>query len=134
MKSDENVLVELERATAGLLFMSESDYPFETIFWKGLPEISTQFLRSLAGVSEDAAVEIVSLDDFFRVALSDEGWRSDESRKDAERYRDLVRILKEDLDQAKVYRVGKINMHVYIVGRSKVTGNWLGVSTRVVET
>ena len=133
MKSDEEVLAELERATVGLLFMSESDYPFETIFWKELPEISPQFLRELTGHSENAPVEIVSLNDFFRLAVSEESWRSEESRRAAVRYRNLVQILKDELDETKVYRVGEVNIPVYIVGRNS-TGNWLGVSTRVVET
>jgi hypothetical protein len=31
------------------------------------------------------------------------------------------------------YRVGTVNVAVYVVGRSP-EGHWLGVSTRVVET
>lgn len=116
MKSDEEIIEELKQQTKGLLFMSESDYPFETIYWKGLSEISAQYLRSLTGQAEDTPVEIVSVDEFFRNTMFD-----------------LVRTLKDSLDELKVYRVGKINIPVYIIGRSK-TGNWLGVSTRVVET
>ena|SRR5438270_8935754 len=133
MKSDEEVLAELERATVGLLFISESDYPFEIVYWKELQEVSPQLLRSLTGHPESAPVEIVSLDDFFRVAVSEESWRSEESRRDAKKYRNLVRMLKDDLDEVKVYRIGGINISVYIIGRNR-TGNWLGVSTRVVET
>lgn len=132
-KSDEDVLDELERAIVGLLFISESDYPFETIYWKELPEISPQFLRNLTRHGESAPVEIMNLNDFFRVAVTEESWRSEESRRAAAKYRNLVRILKDDLEDAKVYRVGEINITVYIVGLNR-TGNWLGVSTRVVET
>ncbi len=133
MRSDEELLDELERAAEGILFMSEADYPFETLYWKGLSEISPKFLRSLTGHSDSSPIEIVSLDDFFRVALSEESWRSEEDRQAAGKYSNLVRILKDDLDVAKVYRVGEINIPVYIVGRNR-TGNWLGVATRVVET
>jgi hypothetical protein len=133
MKSDKGIIEELKQLTEGLLFMSESDYPFETVCWEGLPEISAQFLRSLSGEAEDAPVEIVSVDEFFRVAMSEESWRRDESRQDAQRYRGLVQTLKDNLEELKVYRVGKINIPVYIVGRNK-TGNWLGISSRVVET
>ena len=133
MKSDEGMLAELEAATAGLLFMSEADYPFETVCWKGLPEINAQFLRSLTGHAEDAPVEIVGVDNFFRVAVSDKNRNTPESRQEAERYRQLVQILKENLDELKVYLSDTINLPVYIVGRTKA-GNWLGLSTRVVET
>lgn len=35
MKTDEAIAQELEAATEGLLFMSESDYPFAVITWPG---------------------------------------------------------------------------------------------------
>jgi hypothetical protein len=127
MKSDKEIIEELRQLTEGLLWMSESDYPFETIYWEGLPEINAQILRSLSGQAEDAPVEIASVDEFFRVAVSEE------SRQEAKRYRGLVQTLKDNLDELKVYRVGQINIPVYIVGRNK-TGNWLGISSRVVET
>jgi Nuclease A inhibitor-like protein len=132
-KSDEDILVELKRQTEGLLFMSESDYPFETVYWKGLPEVSKQFLLGLTGQAADAPVEILSPDDFFRVAMSEESWRAEEGRAEAKSYRALVELLTKSLDDVKVYRVGRISMPVYIVGRNW-TGNWLGVSTVVVET
>lgn len=133
MKSDQGIIEELKQLTEGLLWMSESDYPFETILWEGLPEISAQFLRSLSGQAEDAPVEIVSVDEFFRVAMSEESSRTEESRRDAKKYRRVVQTLKDNLDEVKVYRVGKINIPVYVVGRNQ-TGNWLGISSRVVET
>jgi hypothetical protein len=44
-----------------------------------------------------------------------------------------LRLLEENLADLKVFRVGVVNIPVYIAGRS-ASGNWLGVSTRVVET
>ena len=133
MKSDDEVIEELQKATEGLLFMSESDYPFETICWQELTELSPAFLRNQAGLAVDAPLETISLDDFFQVAASDAEWRSPESRQAAVKYRNLIAFLKENLDNVKVYKLGRVNMPVYIVGQSKA-GNWLGLSTRVVET
>jgi len=31
----ESIIAELEKATEGLLFQSESDYPFKPFLWKG---------------------------------------------------------------------------------------------------
>jgi len=133
MKSDDEIVEELSKATEGLLFLSESEYPFETIYWKELPEVSPAFLRNLARLQVDASVETISLDDFFHVAASDASWLSDESRQAAVKYRNLIALLKGNLDDVKVYKLGSVNMPVYVVGQSK-TGNWLGISTRVVET
>ncbi len=49
MKSYEQLLAELEGATEGLTFMSESDYPLEVIRWEGTDEISPEFIRESAG-------------------------------------------------------------------------------------
>ena len=51
----------------------------------------------------------------------------------AENYRNILQVLSQNLADSKAYKVGRINMPVYVVGRSK-RGNWLGVSTRVVQT
>lgn len=133
VKGDDQVLAELRQATKGLLFMSESDYPFETVRWEGLPEITPEYLRSLEGHSPDSPVEVRSVDDFFRQAAAEEAWKGEEELAAARRYQALVRLLKKSLEDVKVYRIGEINIPVYIVGRSG-TDNWIGLSTRVVET
>ena len=132
-KSDAEIIAELKQLTEGLLFMSESDYPFETVYWTGASEITRQFLLDQSGQAEDAPVEILSLDDFLRVAMSEESWRSTEGRAEAKRYRALAECLKESLDELKVYKIGRIRTPVYILGRNW-TGNWLGISTLTVET
>jgi hypothetical protein len=133
MKSDEEIIEELKRMIDGLLFMSEADYPFEIVYREGQREMSPEYLRELSGQSGDAPVEVRSVDDFFRVAVSEPAWKGETELAVAKRYQALLRLLKENLDELKAYRVGEINIRVYIIGRAK-TGNWLGVSTRVVET
>jgi hypothetical protein len=133
MKSDEEMTEELKRLTDGLLFMSESDYPFEIFYREGNAELRPQSLRELARQPGDSPVEVTSVDDFFGVAASEPVWKGDGQLAVAKRYQALVRLLTENLEDLKVYRVGSINIAVYIIGRAQ-TGNWLGISTRVVET
>jgi hypothetical protein len=97
--------------------MSESDYPFVVIHWEGLTELTHDFLCRLSGEPQGCRVEEMEVEDF----LLDE------------KYRNIVRVLSTNLDERKAYKVGRINMPVYVVGRSK-GGNWLGVATRVVQT
>jgi hypothetical protein len=133
MKSDEQILAELEQATAGLFFMSESDYPFGVVRWEGLPEVTPQFLRGVTGQNADAPVAIQSVEAFFGGALAAEELKGKREWVALTGYQALVQLLKDSLDDLRVYRVGEINIPVFIVGRSK-SGNWLGISTRVVET
>jgi hypothetical protein len=133
MKSDEELSGELRKATDGLLFMSESDYPFEIIKWDGAEVITHEYLRRIERSGPETPVEEISIDDFFQSAAGEQEWKGAAELSAAKRYQALVRLLTENLTEVRVYRVGKINIGVYVVGRSG-EGNWLGVSTRVVET
>ena len=115
--NDAQILEQLKRATAGLLFMSESDYPFELIQWEGLTDVTPEFLCRVSGEPADCPVQELEVQDFLT----------------AERYRRLVDVITDNLVEPKAYKVGRINMPVYVVGRS-AGGKWLGVSTRVVQT
>jgi hypothetical protein len=131
MKSDEQILAEIGKAAGGLLLMSESDYPLEPFRMEGPHEPPPERLRQLAGEAEDAPVETLSLDDFFRAAAATTP-RQDGGAAFGS-FHPLVRTLKENLTGLRVYKVGRINMPVYVVGRSS-SGSWLGISTRVVQT
>ena len=133
MKRDAQLIEELERAIAGLLFMSESDYPFSAFVWKGNRLITEDYLREQAGSAKDAPVKTQSVDEFFRAAVSEPDWKGEEELALAKRYQTLVRWLKENLQDPKVYRIGEIDIPVYVLGRSP-EGNWIGISTRVIET
>jgi hypothetical protein len=130
--TDEQLLNELREATRGLTYMSESDYPFEVFNW-GAAEPSREFLRGLTGAASDVQVETTTAANFFRVAASEPEWKNAEQLNEARRFQTLLRLLEQHLTDLRVYRVGAVNIPVYVAGRGG-SGNWLGVSTRVVET
>lgn len=115
--NDAQILEQLRRATAGVLFMSESDYPFEVIQWEGLTAPTHEFIRSLTNESADCEIQELELENFLAGG----------------KYQNIVKVFTTNLSHHKVYKVGRINMPAYVVGRSS-SGKWLGVSTRVVET
>lgn len=118
MEADnQHVLGRLSQAAAGLLFMSESDYPFELIQWEGPDEPTADFIRTVAGEAEDAPVQRLNVEQFLNSG----------------RYQRLLLALQHELSDLRGYKVGRINMPVYVVGLSR-EGSWLGVATRVVET
>ncbi len=130
--TDTELLEALREATRGLTFMSESDYPFEVFDWGGT-EPTPEFLRGLDGSDVAAPVEMRTPAKFFRAATSEPDWKGADELAVARRFQKLQRLLEENLSDLKVFRIGEVNLPVYVVGRS-ADGNWLGVSTRVVET
>lgn len=130
--TDAQILEALKEATRGLTFMSESDYPFEVFDW-GQAEPTPEFLRGLDNSAPDAPIETRTAAEFFRAATSEPDWKGAEELAVAKKFQTLLRLLKANLSDLKVFRVGTINIPVYIAGRS-ADGSWLGLSTRVVET
>ena len=73
------------------------------------------------------------VDDFFAIATQGEDWHDKEEREAAKRFQHLVSVLKHNLSQLQVFRVGSINIDAYIVGVTP-GGDWMGLSTKLVET
>jgi len=124
---------QLQKASQGLLFISETDAPFEVIHWQAQGELTPAKLLQLTEHPPDAPVEVVSVDEFFAIATAEEDWHDQEERETAKRFRQLVSILKQNLSQLQVYRVGDRSIDAYIVGVTP-SGEWAGLATKLVET
>ncbi|RCJ36904.1 nuclease [Nostoc minutum NIES-26] len=125
----------LKQASDGLLFMSESDYPFEVFFWSAQAKetLTDQKLLQLTGHSQDVLVETVDLDYLFRNSAQEKDWHDRQQKETVKKFQSLVETLKANLSDIQVYRVGTINIDVYIVGKTP-SGDLAGLSTKVVET
>jgi len=122
-----------QKATDGLLFMSESDYPWEVLYWR-LPGGSPTAARVAALTGEDAIqVEERSLEAFFDGAATPQDWHAEEDLVTVRRYQTLVALLKTKLRKLKVYRFGRIQIHAYVVGVTSA-GNWVALRTTQIET
>jgi Nuclease A inhibitor-like protein len=126
---------QLKQASDGLLFMSESDYPFEVFLWSAQAQdaLTNQKLLQITGHPQDALVEIVDLDYFFRNSAQEKDWHDEQQKQTVKKFQSLVETLKANLADIRVYRVGIISIDVYIVGKTKF-GDLAGLSTKVVET
>jgi hypothetical protein len=130
----DSALDALKQATQGLTYQSESDAPFQTFTWQGGGDkLSKDGVLKLSGHKPKAKVEEVSLDDFFKDLTTDQDWYGAEEKATAQKYRDLLRTVKDQLSGARVFKVGKVNKDVYIAGKTR-DGAWAGVQTKAVET
>ena len=128
------VLQALKAATDGLLYASETDSPFELVHWpRKSPTLTGSGLVSLIGKKPNVRVEEVGLEKFFQDLIQDQDWHDDHDKKIVERYRNLLAVLKKQLTDAKVFKVGKVQIDIYIVGRTS-DGEWVGTKTSAVET
>ena len=129
---DSATITQLRQATADLLWLSESDYPFEVITWERGVEMTPKGL--FAEVSEgDVAVEAIPLADFFAGAISVEDWYEAEELAQVDRYQRLLHTIESNLTEVQVFRLGKVDITVYIVGKT-LDGEIVGLKTHTIET
>lgn len=132
-KTNSEILEQLKRASNGLLFMSESEYPCEAFLWSDIAPATPEKVLILTNHLQDTLVEIIGVDDFFSVATTEEDWHEEEEKATVKRFQSLVETLKENQNNLQVYRLGNKEVDAYIVGQTP-TGNLAGISTKVVET
>ncbi|WP_375466925.1 nuclease A inhibitor family protein [uncultured Nostoc sp.] len=132
-KTNSEILDQLRTATNGLLMMSESEYPFEVFLWEGIALGTPQKVVQQTNHPQDTPIKIVGIDDFFQVATTEEDWHEEEEKATVKRFQALVQTLKENLSNLQVYRLGEIEIDVYIIGQIP-SGDSIGLSTKVVET
>lgn len=126
------IIDRLKQATIDLLWSSESDYPFEIVTWKQGIEITPTALFS--GVDDaDRSIESLTLTDLFAPVLTVEDWYEAAELKQVDRYTELLHAIESNLTEVKVFRVGEVEIAIYIVGKTP-TGDILGLKTHVVET
>lgn len=128
-----NEIDQLKKASDGLLWTSEADYPFEVFTWDNADTFTPALLLERAGYPRDAPVKVLTLDEFFTPATTEKDWHNEEEKAQVKRYQNLVTTLKQNLNDIQVYKVGEVQMDVYIPGKTD-TGTIAGLSTKAVET
>jgi hypothetical protein len=124
----------LLQAAEGLLYPSESDYPFEYVEWQTPSnKLSKKEMRQLSGLSTGVPVQTLSLDKFFEPVTQIQDWYGEEEKAGAEKFKNLKQVLESNLQDIQVFKAGKIEATVYIVGKD-AQGKRTGLSTKVVET
>jgi hypothetical protein len=125
------IIDRLQQATADLVWTSESDYPFEVLTWNQDTELQPTAL--FKDLPPDTAIETTTLQDFFAPALQTEDWYGEEELATVDRYQKLIETIGSNLSDVVVFRVGKIEIAVYVVGKT-LDRDLVGLKTQVVET
>jgi hypothetical protein len=125
----------LKQASDGLLMISESEYPLEVFLWPNQVQepLTNQKLLQLTGHPEETLVEELEIDYFFRNCAVEKEWHDEIQKQDVQKFQKLVTTLKDNLTGIKVYRLGAIDVDVYIVGKTS-SGDLTGIFTKVIET
>ncbi len=132
--SDSELTPILQNATQNLVWISDSDAPFEVVMWnQSIDQFSDQVLLQLTHHPETTRVETVAFDQFFAAPTQLQAWQSEEETAIVHQYQQLVEVLKQHLQNLRVYRVGEVELDVYILGATQA-GHVAGLATKSVET
>ncbi|MEO8621964.1 MAG: nuclease A inhibitor family protein [bacterium] len=128
----------LQRMTSGLLYTSESDYPFvyfrrAVVNHPPVTPLSGAEFRSLLGIAPDKQVEIITLDEFFARHIERVDPYDSVAVARIPRYTLLRETLRFSLAHTVVYRVGTIAIDCYAVGFNW-RGELEGLTTISIET
>ncbi len=129
----DHLITRLEQASAGLLFPSESDAPLQVFVWRAAAPFSPAALLGHIGCDQTTPIRTTDVDRFFRPVTQAHPWDGPAEQERLRRFTTLVELLKTELRDLTVYKIGTVAIDVYVVGRDE-NGTYLGVTTHVVET
>jgi Nuclease A inhibitor-like protein len=127
-----DTLAILAAAVDGLLMPSETDAPFEPIMW-GPDAPTPAALRAHSGRPDGAPVLADEAAELLAGLARAEPWHTPEQRRRAARFADLQILLATHLAELRVYRVGAVEIALYLIGRD-ASGAYIGLRTLVVRT
>jgi hypothetical protein len=126
---------ELFQTCDGLLWLSESEYPWQVIDWEDEheDELDPQFLLQRYHYHPETRVIVTTLLSFFNPVLTEAAWHGEIEKAETRRYQNLYFLLEQNLSNIKVFLVGEIEVDVYILGKTK-NNSIVGLSTKAIET
>ena len=120
----------LENAASGLLMMSESDYPFEYLNTNER-QLNDALALKLAQKPEGTLVEQTTIEHLLRNLIDPTS--GSVNLATAQRFQQLMATLKQELSNLTVYRVGDVQVEVFILGLT-TDGTVGGMRTMLIET
>jgi hypothetical protein len=133
-KLKNNELSELiKNSVEGLWYMSETDAEIFLFVGKEVESVTKENLLLQIGKPLDSPIEERNFAELFDRLTKIREWFGDSEKGVAEKFSVLRNLLETKLKDLKVFKVGHIQLDIYIVGID-AEGNLIGIQTRAVET
>src|SRR5690349_13613606 len=117
----------------GLVYISETDAEVVPFIDGEADVVTKEAILKAAGLPDNTSVEEVDFDQFFARLSTVKDWYGDEEKKRAGQYARLSEVLQGYLRELKVFRLGRVQIEIYIAGLDE-TDHLAGIRTRAVET
>lgn len=124
---------QIKKATSGLYYSSETDAEVKLFAGEKTDEVTSVDLLNQIKFSADTPVALVDFEEFFSRLTAIQTWFGDEEKQTAAKFAALHDLLKNNLTNLNVFKVGSIEIDIYAVGLD-AKGILTGIKTKAVET
>lgn len=125
----------LEAAAEGLLFISESESPFEYVELPGeaTAELTADAVRAALGEAEGTSASETTLDRWLAGHIEEADPADPVAQENVPKFQALKQALTESLADVKVFRLGDAQVRYYALGRAP-DGRVAGLAASALET
>jgi hypothetical protein len=124
---------QIRKAAEGLYYISETDAEIFPFAGTKADAVSKENLLRQTANKPDAPVEERDFAAFFTRLTKIEDWFGEEEKQSAAKFTRLKELLESSLKDLKVFKVGRIEIDIYVVGLDS-ENKLAGIKTKAVET
>jgi len=128
-----NVAEKIKTAVKDLYYISETDAEILPFNGKQAKAVSKQEILSQTKKAADSKIEERDFAGFFARLTEIQDWFGDEEKAIAQKFVQLKELLEKNLRDLKVFKIGEIQLDVYVIGLDG-EDNLIGIETKAVET
>ena len=130
---ERNLAEKIKKIVKDLYYISETDAEIVPFVGEKTATVAKETVLAQTGNKNDAPVEERRFEEFFSHLTEIQDWYGEEEISAARKFSDLRNLLQEELKGLKVFKIGNIELDVYVVGLNS-QGILMGVKTKAVET
>ncbi len=124
---------QIQETTTDLYYISETDALVLPLVGQEAQSVSREAILAQTENAPDSPIEERTFTEFFARLIEMQDWFGDEEKKTAEKYLLLKKTLENNLRDLKVYKIGKVQIDIYVVGLD-AENRLTGIKTKAVET
>lgn len=132
-KKNTKLIDELKKASKDLYYISETDAEIAAFDGGKSQEISAEIILERTKADKKAKVEERDFDEFFERLTKIQDWFEEEETENANRFAYLRDLLKNNLRDLKIYKIGEVRIKIYAAGLD-AEDDLFGIQTESVET
>ena len=124
---------QIEKVAEGLYYISETDAEIFPFIGNKAQAVTVEEILKETESAADTAVEERDFNEFFARLTEMQDWFGEEETAVADKFAELKKLLEENLKDIQVFKIGKIQLNIYVVGLDSES-NLIGIKTKAVET